>query len=412
MTPVSPHLRRFAGALLSGMAIATLGVNLAPGLYYDLIDWTPDSTALSWLFAPVLTPATLVSGLLMPFFFLLIGKELWEALIFERGFMRGRSAALPLMMSLGATLGGALAWAILTALLETAEEAAGATGWIVPFGSDVVLAFLFGRLIFGAGHPALQLLLFLAVLSDLLGLLVGGAIAPFSAGASGDSLRLIWLILPLGAALGGYFGLTRPAQAAAATEVVHQRAAHLWPWLALGTVAWLGVAASGLPPALGLLPLLPAMPHAPRSFGLFAEAEGFLTDPLNRLAHHLMQPLMLVLFLFALTHGGLDLAAISEPTSWITLGAFWVGKPLGIMAALLAAGALGLALPRGLVRGDLWLIAGLMGIGFSVPVLVVGAALPGGAMTEGARLGFGLTVLAGPAMLLLARKLRKAPPSS
>ena len=34
--------------------------------------------------------------------------------------------------------------------------------------------------------------------------------------------------------------------------------------------------ASGLPPELGLLPVLMVIPHADRSFGVFAEAEAFL----------------------------------------------------------------------------------------------------------------------------------------
>ena len=404
VTPVSPDLRRYAVALLLGISAATVAVTVAPGPYYDLIEWPPSDAALSHIFAPVLSPATLVSGLLMPFFFLLVGKELWEALLHERSFLHGRQAALPLLLSFGAMAGAALAWWGLSALLQTAEEAADTHGWVVPFGSDIVLTYLFGSLIFGRGHPALQLLLFLTVLDDLVGLLLGGIMAPLSPGLTEGTLRLLWLILPLGAAFGGYFALTRPAKARTATEVTHQRATQIWPWLVLGAVSWLGVAASGLPPALGLVPLLPAMPHADRGFGLFAEAEGFLSDPLNRLAHHLPIPMIAVLFALGLTHGGLDLAAIVEPTSWILLGSYWIGKPLGILAALGLAGALGLALPRGLVRRDVAMIAGLMGIGFSVPVVLLAAALPGGAMQEGARLGLGLSVLAGPLIVVISRR--------
>ena len=48
----------------------------------------------------------------------------------------------------------------------------------------------------------------------------------------------------------------------------------LWPYAVAGLVSWIGVALAGLPPELGLLPLLPAIPHADRSFGLFAEADA------------------------------------------------------------------------------------------------------------------------------------------
>ena len=39
MYRVSPFVRRFAQALLSGMALATLWVNLAPASYYDAMEW-------------------------------------------------------------------------------------------------------------------------------------------------------------------------------------------------------------------------------------------------------------------------------------------------------------------------------------------------------------------------------------
>ena len=62
------------------------------------------------------------------------------------------------------------------------------------------------------------------------------------------------------------------------------------------------------------LPILPVIPHADRAFGLFAEAEELLHDPLNRLAHLLVRPLAVVLFLFGLTRGGIDLQAFAPTT--------------------------------------------------------------------------------------------------
>jgi len=155
--------------------------------------------------------------------------------------------------------------------------------------------------------------------------------------------------------------------------------------------------------ALGLLPVIPAIPHADRAFGLFAEAELLLHDPLNRLAHLLVRPLAVVLFLFGLTRGGIDLAAFA-PTTLTVLAALWIGKPLGLLlGALSVAWLLRLPLPAGIRIRDLVLIAAISGMGFTAPLLTLDTALPGGAMTEAARLGLALSLLAWPAALLLAR---------
>lgn len=400
MTPASPHLLNYAKALLAGAAIATIAVNIAPATYYDSIEWHPfDSDPLYKLrlFYPGFTLATVVSSLLLPLFVLLIAKELWEALVLENGGLRGKLAIAPLVMVTGGMIGSALVWQGLTAWLETAEEAVDATGWVMPFGSDMVLAFFFGRMIFGKGHAALQVLLFLCIMDGLLGLVVGGVATPIN-----DKFRELWLILPLGAAAFGYFVLTKPLQNPNSTERDRQRAGRLWPWLILGFFSWVGMSASGLPPLLAFLPLLPVLLHGDRSFGVFAEAEGFLTDPLNRVAHFLTVPVIAILFLFGLTRGAMDLAAFG-PTTWIMLGALWLGKPLGIMAAAGLLKAVGRPLPNRLGLPEMGYIAGLMAIGFTFPLIALETALPGGAMQEAARLGLGLSLLIGPALVLLSR---------
>ncbi|WP_162140854.1 Na+/H+ antiporter NhaA [Pseudorhodobacter ferrugineus] len=400
MTSASPYLITYAKALLAGAAIATLAVNIDAGTYYDIIEWHPfDSNPLAKLrlFYPGFTLATVVSSLLMPLFVLLIAKELWEALVLEQGTLRGKLAVAPLVMVAGGMIVSALVWQGLTAWLETAEEAVDATGWVMPFGSDMVLAYFFGRMIFGKGHAALQVLLFLCIMDGLLGLVLGGVAAPIN-----YNFRQLWLILPLGAAAFGYFVLTKPLQSPTVTERDRLRAGRLWPWLVLGFFSWIGMSASGLPPLLAFLPLLPVMLHGDRSFGLFAEAEGFLNDPLNRVVHFLTVPVAVILFLFGLTRGAMDLGAFG-PTTWIMLGALWLGKPLGIFATAALLKALGRPLPNRLGLPEMAYIAGLMAIGFTFPLIALETALPGGAMQEAARLGLGLSLLIGPALVLVSR---------
>ncbi|MFZ1347653.1 MAG: Na+/H+ antiporter NhaA, partial [Tabrizicola sp.] len=186
-------------------------------------------------------------------------------------------------------------------------------------------------------------------------------------------------------------------------ETQRRAGQRLLPYVLAGLMSWIGVAASGLPPALGLLPVIPAIAHADRSFGLFAEAEELLHDPLNRLAHALAWPLTGILFLFGLTRGGIDLSAFA-PTTVTTLAALWLGRPLGMLVLGLGlAAVLGLRLPPGISLRDILRIAVIMAMGFTIPVLSLQSALPGGAMQEAARLGLALSLLAGPIALLLHR---------
>jgi Na+:H+ antiporter, NhaA family len=399
MYRVSSFVPRFAKAILGGAGLATLWVNLAPAGYYDSIERRLLDLDLPGWMAPLplsLTPLNIVGDGLMALFLFFIGKELWEALTLEHGALKGRQAVLPAGLGLGGLIGAGLAWVVTGSLIETAEEAGFATGWQVPLGSDVVLGFLVGRAVFGPGHPALHLLLLLTIASDIFALLVAGLSQPDL------SLRLAWLLLPAAAATATW-ALFGRAPGPNAPERERRAGQRLWPYVLAGVLSWIGTAASGLPAVLGLLPVIPAIAHADRSFGLFAEAEELLHDPLNRLAHVLVWPLSGILFLFGLTRGGVDLSAFA-PTTITTLVAVWIGRPLGMLVIGLGLAALlGLRLPPGISLRDILRIMLIMAMGFTVPALALETALPGGAMQEAARLGLALSLLAGPLALLVGR---------
>lgn len=398
MYRISPYVRDFALALLSGAVLATLWVNLSPASYYDFIEWRIADLALpGWIWAGSvsLTPYLIVTDILMALFFFFIGKELWEAMVLERGALSGRRALLPMGMTFGGLTGAAIGWLVLSALIETAEEAVPGGGWAAPLGSDTLLVWLFGRAVFGR-RPALHLVMLLAIATDIFALLILGLSNP------NLSIRLLWLLLPLATVLivHHFFG-RRPAPGA--TERERRAGQALWPYLVAGALCWFGTAAAGMPASLGLLPLIPAVAHADRSFGLFAEAEGFLHDPLNRLIRFLVRPVTLVLFLFGLIRGGVDLAAFA-PTTLVMLGSLWIGRPFGMILVVLAlAAAFGTRLPRGLRKRDLGLAVMLLSMGFTVPAVAIEASVPGGMMREAARMGLALSLIAGPMAVLISR---------
>lgn len=404
MYRVAPFISSFAWALLAGIAIATVWVNSFPSSYYDFVEWRLADVAIAgWMGtkAVLLTPLNVVGDGLMALYLWFVGKELWEALVLKRGALNGRRALVPLGLSVGAMSGAVALWMIVSAGHGSPEPTDLGKGWVVPLGSDVVLCYLMGRWVFGPNHMALHVLLLLTVSADIIGLLVLGLAQPVI------SLRLLWLTLPLAAGVFVWAGLGRH-QSVTASERSKRRPLFFWPYILAGGVSWIGVAASGLPPALGLLPILPAIAHADRAFGIFAEAEELLHDPLNRLAQGLVVPVGVILFLFGLVFGGIDLRAFSQIT-WAILAAMWIGKPIGLIATwILFERVAGMFLPHGLVRRDLYLIALIMGIGFTVPVLTLDQALPGGADQEAARLGLALSLLSAPAALILSRRRFKS----
>lgn len=406
MYRVSPFMQRFAISLCSGMALATLWVNLAPASYYDMIEWRmSDLTWITPLFPnpPSLTPLNLVAEALIPLFMFLIGKELWEAIVLERGGLSGQAAILPLAGALGAALGAVMIWQVLAIWIDPNAQTLLRTGWPMPIGGDVVLVYLFGRLTFTRTSNALRLLLLVMIALDMMGLILLGLTHP-----NGGLLRLAWLLLPAAAALILWYLYGRPSQRAldglAGSERARRLATRLWPYVVAGVVSYAGVIAAGLPGALGLLPIIPAIAHASRSFGLFAEAEELLTDPLNRLAHALIWPITWILFIFGLTRGGIDLAAFAPPTI-IVLAAYWVGKPLGFLAATaLALRWGGAKLPQDCTPAALVRVALLLGIGFTVPVLALDTGLDGGEVAEAARLGLVGSLAMGIITLILPRR--------
>ena len=403
MYRVSPFVRHFAWALLGGAGVATLWVNIDPASYYDAVEYRLiDVAKPAWIAGEtlVITPITVVTDLLMAFFMFFVGKELWEALVLDRGALAGRRAVIPAAAATGAAAGAIALWLLHSRLFVADEWVHWTEGWPLPVGSDIVLGFVAGRMVFGPGHPALHLLLLLTIASNIIGILVLGLADPDA------GLQLLWLALPLAASF-AVWRLHGSLPAAVQTERERRQALALWPYLVAGALSWAGTVAAGLPGALGLLPVIPAIPHADRAFGLFAEAEELLHDPLNRLAHMLVRPLAVVLFLFGLTRGGIDLAAFA-PTTLTVLAALWIGKPLGLtLGALAAAWFLRLPLPAGIRIRDLALIALIAGVGFTAPLLALDRALPGGAMAEAARLGLALSILAWPAALGLARLLQR-----
>ncbi|WP_281426485.1 hypothetical protein [Rhizobium laguerreae] len=115
-----------------------------------------------------------------------------------------------------------------------------------------------------------------------------------------------WLLLSAVAALGAYLVANRLPRMLDAgrpgmpfTMAVRKNLS-FWPYAAAGAISWYSFHRAGIHPALGLLPIIPTIPHSDIEFGLLAEIEKLQTDLLNVIEHALKGSVQIVLFLFGL----------------------------------------------------------------------------------------------------------------
>jgi Na+:H+ antiporter, NhaA family len=334
-----------------------------------------------------LTLHYLVNDLLMAFFFAIAAKEVWEAVILENGSLRGRKAATPLFATLGGMVGPISVYLGIAALMGSTTYSAVANGWAIPTATDIAFSYLVGRIVFGAGHPAVRFLLLLAIADDAAGLIILAVFYP-----SGD-LAPIWLLLSAAAAIAVFVlanwlprRLDKHDQDRPHSTWVRTKLSFL-PYLLAGCVSWYGFMRAGLHPALGLLPIVPTIPHADRAFGFFSEAEQYLSDLLNQIEHALKHPVEIVLFFFGLLNAGVQFSSIGSAT-WLVLAGLLIGKPVGILLfGWLAAKPLRLGLPEGMRIIDLVVVGCVAAIGFTVSLFVASVAFAPGDVQDAAKMG-------------------------
>ncbi len=381
--------------LIAGATIALIWANIDATSYHHFVDFVilddfiighPHDDGHGGIHR-TLTLHYLVNDVLMAFFFAIAAKEVWEAVILENGSLRGKKAATPLFATLGGMIGPISVYLGIAYFLGSTTFDAVANGWAIPTATDIAFSYLVGRIVFGAGHPAVRFLLLLAIADDAAGLLILAIFYP-----SGE-LAPIWLLLSFGAAIGVFLLFNwgprkadRGNQLRPVSTWVRKKLT-FWPYLVAACLSWYGFQESGLHPALGLLPIVPTIPHADRAFGIFAEAETHLHDLLNQIEHALKVPVEWVLFLFGLLNAGVEFSAIGAPT-WLVLAGLIIGKPIGIFIfGWLAARPLGLGLPVGMRLIDLIVIGFVAAIGFTVSLFVASVAFDAGPVQDAAKMG-------------------------
>jgi len=395
-------LQEFSIPLIAGVLIALFSANVAPDDYAAALHWTPFGPIT--IFGELADFHFLVNDIFMVFFFGIAAKEIAESCLPGGSLNPLRSAVAPLISTLGGVVGPVIVFfaglwlCFQTGFYTPADDVAQLQrGWGIPTATDIALAWLVARSVFGKGHPAIAFLLLLAVADDAIGLVI-------IAGFYGD---------PAHPAAPGYLGLVLLAMALA----YGMRRARVMSWLpyvfVCGPIAWSGLMLAHLHPALALAVIVPFMPGPSRDTGLFVDSdevdeaapgEGGVHSPLHLFEHQLKGFVDFGLFFFAFANAGVQFASIGAMT-WLVLGALVVGKTVGITLCGWLSARLGFALPEGMSFSDLVMAGFVAALGLTVALFVATAAFAEPVLQGQAKMGALFSGLVGFVAIALSRLL-------
>ena len=394
-------LQEFSLPLLTGVAVAMIWANLDYESYEHVIHWVP--IAGFEIFGHLVTHHWLVNDIFMVFFFGIAAKEITESCLPGGSLNPITKSINPLLATLGGVVGPVLIFFIGMSLfygptddLETLRR-----GWGIPTATDIALAWLVARTVFGKGHPAINFLLLLAVADDAIGL----AIIAIFYGDPNLPIRPEFLLLIL-LGMATAYGMRR---------------AGVKSWIlyigVCGPLSWLGLSLTHLHPALALVFIVPFLPGPRRDIGLFSEedeidrmGEALAHDlhmehsTLHQFEHQLKLFVDLGLFFFAFTNAGVVLASIGTMT-WLILGSLVIGKTLGVTLLGLLAVKLGFPLPARMGFRELVMAGFVAALGLTVALFVAGAAFTDPTLLGQAKMGALFSGFVGLAAILLGRSL-------
>ncbi|GEM72415.1 Na+/H+ antiporter NhaA [Sphingomonas aquatilis] len=389
MTKASAHRRHALRAFLHGEAAGGIVLIAAAALAMIAANWPATAHGYEALLhakigptlAPALGPMTVhlwINDGLMALFFLLVGLEI------KREFVGGRLASadrrrLPFIAAVAGMAVPALVF-----LLVAGDTPGLQPGWAIPAATDI--AFAIGVLaLLGSRVPSsLKLLLTtVAIVDDM------GAVAIIAI-AYTDSIRVLALA-GAGLALLVLYVLNR------------RQVMALWPYLLAGAALWLFVLQSGVHATIAGVMTAMLVP-------LRRDEAG---SPLHRLEHALHPwSAFAIVPLFGFANAGVSLTGVGLETFaqplvlGIALGLF-LGKQTGILAAIWGADRLGIARrPAGVSWGQLYGMALIAGIGFTMSLFIGGLAFADPAQMDAVKIGVLAgsiaSALAGAAVLVVA----------
>ncbi len=324
-------------ALPAGVAAALILANTVPEPYFR--------GAQSLAFA--------VNQIGMTFFIGLTMQEIVEATMPHGALHSWRRWTLALIAAAGGVAGSA---GVYLAYVHGHYEATLAPGWPIACAVDIAATYYVLKAILPRSG-ALPFVLLLAIATNLFGMVIVALQHP-SLLAAGGGAALMALAL------------------SSAGVMRAMRVRSFWPYLVLsGTLSWLALYRDGLYPAFALVPIVPFLPHEPRTLDRLDDPPD--DDAVHHFEHEWNAFVQIVLFFFGLVNGGVLLRGYDTGT-WALLLAALVGRPLGILTAVGLAVAAGWHLPKRLGWRQLVVAALAASSGFTFALFFAASILSTG----------------------------------
>ncbi len=371
-------IQEYSLPLLLGLVVAILWANLDFDSYHHFIEYPlfRDVTILGY---PI-TIHFLINDVFMVFFFGIATVEIVQAVSFGGALNPISKSINPLFATTGGILGPVAVFFVLCHVVPLEGIMQGGViredvlnGWGIPTATDIALAWMVMKILFGSKHPAVSYLLLLAVVDDAIGL---GIIAIFYP----DPVKpvepqyLLFVLLAIVLAL-----IFRKLKIKSCFPYV----------LICGFLSWCGLIMSSLHPALALVFVVACMPYSKNK-----------SSTLTNFEHIFKLPVDIGLFGFALVNAGVAFSSINVLTL-IIVTSLILGKVIGIGGLGMLADKLGYSLPKGMYYGDLIVLSAVAGLGLTVSLFIAGEAYTDLELLNGAKMGATFSIFAAPLAFLI-----------
>ena len=401
-------LQEFSVPLILGVIFGLVAANVGHHWYEEFVHFRPFGDK-AYIFGHKLDLHFIINGMFMCLFFGIAAKEITESAL-PGGVLNPLKRAInPLIGTLGGVFGPAGLYLLLALVIYggTVDFGAVANGWAIPTATDIALAWLVARVVFGPLHPAVNFLLLLAVVDDAIGLVIIAVFYP----DPHHPVEPIWLLLVVGGMAAAY--------------VLRRLRVPWWPVYILvgGALSWSGMAKAGVEPALALAPIVPFLPHTshhaqPDEATTHTHEMGGPPHPhttevgehsghsvLERFEHQLKMFVDFGLFFFAFANAGVAFSSIGWVTMMVLVSLI-VGKAVGVTLFSWAAERCGFPLPDGMTLRHLPVIGIIAGLGLTVALFVAGKAFPAGsAFEEPGKMGAVFSISAALVAYVMGRAL-------
>jgi NhaA family Na+:H+ antiporter len=353
-------LQEFSIPLIAGVITALIWANVSPQSYNHFIH----NELLGHL-----SLHFFVNDIFMVFFFAMATIEITQSLMPGGDLNPLKRAINPIMATFGGVIGPVVVYLVLNYFMGSPEYF---KGWGIPTATDIALAWLVARLVFGAYHPAVSFLLLLAIADDGIGLLIIALFYPDPL----NPVTPVWLVFTLAGMVVAFLFRKKNIKS-------------YWPYIIFGgTLSWIGLYLTGIHSSLALVFVVPFLPHPTKErLGLFED------DPdeddhstLKEFEHDWKVFVDFGLLLFGLTNAGVQFSGINTMT-WFVFFALLIGKTLGIFAMGSLASVIGFPLPEGMNHKDLFVAGLVASMGLTVALFVAGVAFTDPSLQGAAKMG-------------------------